>query len=64
MINFLDEAVQMALNEMDAYCRSFERQVLPRLVQDGIAVLGMKSMGNQKILNSNVVKPIECLHYA
>ncbi|MDZ7952020.1 aldo/keto reductase [Nostoc sp. DedQUE09] len=62
--NFRFDAVQMPLNVMDAHFRSFERQVLPRLVKDGIAVLGMKSMGDQNILKSNVVKPIECLHYA
>ncbi|MEH2031715.1 MAG: aldo/keto reductase [Nostoc sp.] len=61
---FRFDAVQMPLNVMDAHFRSFERQVLPKLVQDGIAVLGMKSMGDQNILKSNVVKPIECLHYA
>jgi hypothetical protein len=49
---------------MDAHFRSFEKQVLPILVKQGIAVLGMKSMGDQNILKSNVVKPIECLHYA
>ncbi|MEH2353539.1 aldo/keto reductase [Nostoc sp.] len=62
--NFRFDAVQMPLNVMDAHFRSFEKQVLPRLVQDGIAVLGMKSMGDQNILKSNVVKPLECLHYA
>jgi hypothetical protein len=49
---------------MQCKCRSFEKQVLPILVKQGIAVLGMKSMGDQNILKSNVVKPIECLHYA
>ncbi|MBE9208065.1 aldo/keto reductase [Nostoc sp. LEGE 06077] len=62
--NFRFDTVQMPLNVMDAHFRSFERQVLPRLVKDGIGVLGMKSMGDQNILKSNTVKPIECLHYA
>ncbi|MBD2194205.1 MULTISPECIES: aldo/keto reductase [Calothrix] len=62
--NFRFDAVQMPLNVMDAHFRSFERQVLPRLVKDEIGVLGMKSMGDQNILKSNTVKPIECLHYA
>ncbi|MBU7585829.1 MAG: aldo/keto reductase [Nostoc sp. TH1S01] len=62
--NFRLDTVQMPLNVMDAHFRSFERQVLPRLVKDGIGVLGMKSMGDQNILKSNTVKPIECLHYA
>ncbi|NMG19557.1 aldo/keto reductase [Brasilonema bromeliae] len=62
--NFHFDTVQMPLNVMDAHFRSFEQQVLPKLVSNGIGVLGMKSMGDQNILKSNTVKPIECLHYA
>jgi len=58
------DAAQMPLNVMDAHFRSFARAVVPVLVRDGIAVLGMKSMGDQFILKSNTAKPIECLHYA
>lgn len=61
--NFRFDAVQMPLNVMDTHFRSFERQVLPRLVKDEIGVLGMKSMGDPYVLKSNTVKPIECLHY-
>ncbi len=62
--NFRFDTVQMPLNVMDAHFRSFEREVLPKLVSNEIGVLGMKSMGDQNILKSNTVKPIECLHYA
>lgn len=62
--NFRFDTVQLPLNVMDAHFRSFERAVLPKLVQNKIGVLGMKSMGDQIILKSNTVKPIECLHYA
>ena len=62
--NFRFNAVQMPLNVMDAHFRSFERQVLPVLVEKEIGVLGMKSMGDPYILKSNTVSPIECLHYA
>ncbi len=62
--NFRFDTVQMPLNVMDAHFRSFEHQVLPKLVDNNIGVLGMKSMGDQNILKSNTVKPIECLHYA
>ncbi|MBD0264733.1 MAG: aldo/keto reductase [Tolypothrix sp. Co-bin9] len=62
--NFPFDAVQLPLNVMDAHFRSFERAVLPKLVQNQIGVLGMKAMGDQIILKSNTVKPIECLHYA
>jgi predicted aldo/keto reductase-like oxidoreductase len=58
------DAVQMPLNVMDAHFRSFEKLVLPKLVQDGIGVLGMKSMGDSIILKSKLVEPVECLHYA
>ncbi|MBC7796848.1 MAG: aldo/keto reductase [Pyrinomonadaceae bacterium] len=58
------DAVQMPLNVMDAHFRSFEKQVLPKLVTENIGVLGMKSMGDPFILNSKTVTPIECLHYA
>jgi predicted aldo/keto reductase-like oxidoreductase len=62
--NFTPDTVQMPLNVMDAHFRSFEKQVLPVLVREQIGVLGMKSMGDQFILHSGVVKPTECLHYA
>ncbi len=58
------DACQMPLNVMDAHFRSFTHQVVPRLVKEGIAVLGMKSMGDGNVLKSGAVTPIECLHYA
>ena len=58
------DAVQMPLNLMDAHFRSFQHQVMPVLVKEHIGVLGMKSMGDKIILDSGVVNPIECLHYA
>ncbi|HEV8542815.1 MAG TPA: aldo/keto reductase [Verrucomicrobiae bacterium] len=61
---FKFDSVQMPLNVMDAHFRSFEKEVLPVLVKQGIGVLGMKSMGSGDILESKKVTPIECLHYA
>jgi predicted aldo/keto reductase-like oxidoreductase len=61
---FRFDAVQMPLNVMDAHFRSFAQKVLPVLVKEGIAVLGMKPLGNGDILKSKTVTPIECLHYA
>jgi predicted aldo/keto reductase-like oxidoreductase len=58
------DAVQMPLNVMDAHYRSFEKVVLPELVNDGIGVLGMKSMANGIILKSGTVTALECLQYA
>lgn len=62
--NFHFDSCQMPLNPMDAHFRSFANNVLPRLVEEGIAVLGMKPMASGIILKSNTVTPIECLHYA
>jgi aryl-alcohol dehydrogenase-like predicted oxidoreductase len=58
------DTVQMPLNVMDAHYRSFEKLVLPELVKQNIAVLGMKSMGAGIILKSKTVSATECLHYA
>lgn len=58
------DAVQLPLNAMDAHFRSFEKQVLPVLVRDGIGVLGMKAMGDGVLLKSKTLTPVECLHYA
>ena len=61
---FAFDTVQMPLNVMDAHFRSFQKLVLPELVQRGIGVLGMKSMGNGMILRSGAVTPVQCLRYA
>jgi predicted aldo/keto reductase-like oxidoreductase len=61
---FTFDTVQMPLNVMDAHYRSFAQLVLPGLVQQNIGVLGMKSLANGIILQSNTVTAIECLHYA
>ncbi|HKO96426.1 MAG TPA: aldo/keto reductase [Pyrinomonadaceae bacterium] len=61
---FKFDAVQMPLNVMDAHYRSFEKLVLPELVNQGIGVLGMKSMANGILLKSNTVTATECLQYA
>jgi aryl-alcohol dehydrogenase-like predicted oxidoreductase len=62
--DFSFDACQMPLNVMDAHFRSFGRLVLPRLVDRGIAVLGMKPMGDGNVLRAGTVTAIECLHYA
>lgn len=62
--DFHFDAVQMPLNVMDTHFRSFQQQVVPVLVQEKIGILGMKAFGDHFILNSNTVKPIECLHYS
>lgn len=61
---FIFDAVQMPLNIMDAHYDSFEKMVLPVLLENNIGVLGMKPMGGGLFLRSNVVTAVECLHYA
>ena len=62
--NFTFDSVQMPLNVMDAHFDSFEKKVLPVLVQHNIGVLGMKPMGDSIILKSKTASAVECLHYA
>ncbi len=62
--NFHFDTIQMPLNVMDAHFRSFAHRVLPVALEQGIGVLGMKSMGDGIILKSGAVQPIECLHFA
>ena len=58
------DTCQMPLNLMDYHFRSFAHQVLPKLVEQGIAPLAMKTMAGGFILKSATATPIECLHYA
>ncbi len=62
--NFTFDAVQFPLNPFDPHYKSFEKKVVPVLVEHGIAVLGMKPMGGGNLLRSKLVAPTECLHYA
>ena len=61
---FTFDTVQMPLNVMDAHYRSFEKMVLPELVNQDIGVLAMKTLANGLILESNTASAIECLQYA
>lgn len=61
---FRFDTCQMPLNVMDAHFRSFGRHVLPKLVEQGMGVLGMKPLGNGHVLQCGKVSAIECLHYA
>jgi aryl-alcohol dehydrogenase-like predicted oxidoreductase len=62
--DFQFDTVQMPLNVMDAHYRSFEKIVLPRLVEEKIGVLAMKTLANGTILESKTVSATECLQYA
>ena len=59
------DTVQMPLNCFDATYRSFETQVLPELINRGIAPLGMKSMGGSgESVAHGAVTAQEALRYA
>lgn len=60
---FVFDAVQMPLNVLDPHYDSFEKRVLPVLLDEGIGVLGMKPFASGAALKSNV-QPEECLRYA
>ena len=59
------DTVQMPLNCLDATFRSFETEVLPEARRQGIAVLGMKSLGGSgEIVTHGAATPAEALRYA
>ena len=63
--NFPFDTVQMPLNCLDATFRSFQNSVLPEAQKQGIAVLGMKSMGGSgEIIINGAATPQDALRYA
>jgi hypothetical protein len=54
----------MPINVMDAHFRSFTREVMPIAIQQGIAVLAMKTFGDHFILDIKTIEPVEALHYS
>jgi predicted aldo/keto reductase-like oxidoreductase len=51
--------VQMPLNVMDVHYRSFQKQVLPVLVERNIGVLAMKSLGGNGSIVTKAGVPVE-----
>lgn len=58
------DTVQLPLNVLDAHFDSFERKVLPRLVEEEIGVIGMKPLADGRIVRAGIATPEECLRYA
>ncbi len=58
------DSCQMPLNVLDYDFRSFAHEVVPRLVTEKIAVLGMKPLASGLIFQLTDVNAIDCLHYA
>lgn len=57
------DTVQMPLNIMDHHFRSFEKEILPILIERKIGVLGMKSLADGNLLNISSITPEESLRY-
>lgn len=53
------DTVQMPLNVLDGTFRSFQKNVLPKLVERGVGAIGMKSLGGNGGVVSNVKVPVE-----
>jgi aryl-alcohol dehydrogenase-like predicted oxidoreductase len=63
--NFPFDTVQMPLNCFDATFRSFETQVLPETARQGLAALGMKSLGGSgEMVRHGAITPEQGLRYA
>jgi len=59
------DSVQMPLNCFDATFRSFEQQVLPEVLRQGIAPIGMKTFGGEgDAVKKRAVKAIDALRYS
>ena len=59
------DAVLMPLNVFDAHHASFEQEIVPMCLEQGIAVLGMKSFASDGLFKSGVdITPQEALRYA
>ncbi len=59
------DAVQMPLNVFDAHYASFEQEILPLCQEQGIGVVGMKSMADGHLFESDAeITPAEALRYA
>jgi len=63
--DFRFDSVQMPLSGFDANFRSFEREVLPVLLERGIAPIGMKSLnGTAEAVKAGIITAEEAIRYA
>lgn len=62
---FAFDACQLPLSGFDASFRSFQRRVLPVLLQQGIAAIGMKSLnGTADAVKKGVIRAEDAIRYA
>ena len=57
------DAMQMPLNPIDFHQQSFEKDVLPALVQRAIGVIAMKTSADGRLLRERICTVAECLRY-
>jgi len=62
--HFHFDTAQMPLNILDAQFRSFAHDVVPKLVEQQIGVLGMKPMAAGSLPQKGIATGPECLRYA
>jgi uncharacterized protein len=59
------DSCQLPLNGFDASFRSFQSQVLPELRRQGIAPIGMKSLGGDaRVIKKHEIRAADALRYA
>jgi predicted aldo/keto reductase-like oxidoreductase len=55
--------MQLPINPIDYHQRSFQREVLPHLVERGIGVIAMKTSADGALLQRKICSIDECLRY-
>src|SRR5206468_3625098 len=63
-MDFPWDTVQLPINCLDHAHNSFEKKVVPVLVERGIGVLGMKPLGAGAAVRERVATAEECLRYS
>jgi predicted aldo/keto reductase-like oxidoreductase len=62
--DFTFDTVQMPLNIIDAHYSSFQKKLLPVLLEHKVGVLAMKPFCSGRAINSGIATPEECLRYS
>jgi predicted aldo/keto reductase-like oxidoreductase len=57
------DVMQMPMNPMDYHQQSFQRAVLPALVERGIGVIAMKTSAQARLVQDRICSIEECLRY-
>lgn len=57
------DTIQFPTNLLDGHYRSFTKEILPRVAERGMGIIGMKSLAGSRILKAGV-SPQEAINYA